>query len=138
MDPQDKITARENSTLVFATVAASASLLVLAVVLQTPYGQGIPLSIRGIGFLFSLLGPLYRDVTVFTIDQIDYMDVQSPKKYPKHATLPRMIIVRYFLLLPVVAWLTINSRPFWFLLLNIAALGLAGGISHLELSWRKK
>jgi len=134
---QDQINVRENSTLVFAAVAASASLVVLAIVLQTLPYQEIPLSIRCIGFLFSLLGPLYREVTIFTIDMIDYGEIKDQKEYPNWATLPRMIIVRYSLLLPIVAWLNVYGRLPWFLLVSFGAFALAWGISHLELSYRK-
>jgi hypothetical protein len=136
---QDRISVRENSTLVFTTVVSSASLLILAIVLQTPPYQRIPFSIRCIGFLFSLLAPLFREVTIFTYDLIDYGQLANHQNpYPKYATLTRMVILRYFLFLPIVAWLTFDRRPLWFLLLNLVALTLAWGISRLDLSYRKK
>jgi hypothetical protein len=137
---RDRINARENSTLVFTTVVASASLLVLAIVLQTPPYRRIPFSIRCIGFLFSLLAPLYREVTIFFYDPIDYGDLTNPPRYPICARLTRMIIVRYFLLLPILAWLTFDRPLPCFIFLNFVAIALAWGISHLELCYssRKK
>jgi len=100
---EDRIHARENSTLVFATVAASASLLILTFVLQKFVPPQI-LWINSIGFIFSILGPLYREVTIFSIDRIDYRGIRK-REYPWWATIPRMTIVRFFLFLPIAAWL---------------------------------
>jgi hypothetical protein len=102
---QNKLRARARATLTFATVAASASLLILALVWKDP--AQIPEWIKHIGFMFSISGWLYREVTIFTIDRIDYRDIGERDTYPWWATFPRMVIVRFFLFLPTAAWWTL-------------------------------
>lgn len=118
-----RLHARENSTLVFATVAASASLLFLIFVLDNFEPTQITDWVRWVGFLFSILGPLYREVTIFTIDGIDYRKIRERDTYPIWATLPRMVIVRVFLYLPIAAWWIFFENPanFWMTVTFIAA-----------------
>jgi len=99
---EDRLYSRENSTLVFATVAASASLLILTFVLQN-FVPPLFSWIANIGFVFSILGPLYREVTIFTIDLSDYRRI-GKTEYRWWEVIPRMIIVRFFLFLPIAAW----------------------------------
>ncbi len=139
MELQDRINARENSTLVFATVAASASLVVLAVVLQYPDLKILKIYpwVKHIGLMFSVLGPLYREVTIFTIDYLDYRKLPR-RNYPLKATLPRMIILRFFLFLPSVAWVIIytgNPACFWTTI--FLAFAIACAVSFLELLVRE-
>jgi len=105
-----KLHARENSTLVFATVAASASLLILTLLLQAPEPSKIPWWTKYVGVLFSILGPLYRGFTIFTVDRIDYGKTER-ETYPPWATIPRMIIVRFFLYVPIAAWIILLLDP---------------------------
>jgi len=102
MAQEDRLHSRENSTLVFATVAASASLLILTFVLQNFIPPQVSW-IAGFGFAFSILGPLYREVTIFTIDLSDYRRI-GRRDYQWWEVIPRMITIRFFLFLPIAAW----------------------------------
>src|SRR3990170_3939560 len=134
MGLQDRVNARENSTLVFATVAVSASLVVLAVVLER---RLVILNtypwIKDVGLMFSILGPLYRETTIFTIDYLDYKRMPR-QNYPFWATLPRMIIIRFFLFLPTVAWVIVyTENPFCFWTATLLAVVTACALSFLEI-----
>jgi len=140
MELQDRVNARENSTLVFSTVVASASLVVLAVVLQD-FNLNILKTqpwIKDVGLMFSLLGPLYREITIFTIDYLDYK--KMPKQnYPFWVTLPRMVIVRFFLFLPTVAWFIIyTGNPSYFWTITKLAFAISCVFSFLELLVRER
>lgn len=106
-----RLHARENSTLILATVAASASLLILA----TVFDNSVSLQdswISWIGLIFSMLGPLYREVTIFTIDLSDYRRIgERRREYRWLDVIPRMVIVRFFLFLPIVAWIIFLTSP---------------------------
>jgi len=139
-----RLYSRENSTLVFATVAASASLLILTFALQK--SDRLPIW-DWIGFIFSLLGPAYREVTILTIDFFDYKKIPEKDKYPFRTTLPRMLIIRFFLYLPIAAWILLFARPesspesSWLIMLLIALFGVAlsaGVLSGVELLQRKR
>ncbi len=67
MNQEAKLYSRENSTIVVATVAASASLLILSFSLQQ-----FNHSWDRLGLLFSLLVPGYREITIFTVDYFEY------------------------------------------------------------------
>jgi len=99
----------------FATMAASASLLIFALLWQKNGSSQIPDWVNIIGFVFAILGPLYREVTIFTIDRTDYHKLQQNWDYTFWEIVPRMIIVRFFLYLPITAWLILfikASYPF--------------------------
>jgi len=133
-----KLHARENSTLVFATVAASASLIVLALVLQTPDSLKIPEWVKYVGLFFSILGPLYRCYTIFTVDRIDYKKIPR-EDYSWWATVPRMIIVRFFLYLPIGAWVILlftGAEYFWIVIASLFAV--AAVISVIEWRYRNE
>ena len=114
---ENRVLARENSTLVFATVAASASLLFLALVLQEPISSQKPEWVKYVGLMFSILGPLYREFTIFGIDRIDYRNNRRP--YSFWVIFPRMVTIRFFLFLPIAAWLVLffGSTCFWTIVL---------------------
>lgn len=71
---QARIGTRESSTLTIATVAASASLVLLALSASPgSYNSTTHHSwLRFGGFLFALLGILYRETTILTIDAQDH------------------------------------------------------------------
>jgi hypothetical protein len=62
-----RINTREASTLVFSTVAASASLIFLAAIFQGNISPEWKEPMKWTGFLFSLLGPIYREKSRFTL-----------------------------------------------------------------------
>lgn len=103
-----RINTREASTLVFATVAMSASMVIFALVVQSNMPENLQW-VKWIGLLFSVLGLIYREVTVLTSDRIDYEELDRRLIAP----LPRphwfWIIFRgatilFFLFIPIVAW----------------------------------
>lgn len=110
-----EISARENSTLVISTVAASASLAILAIVVQS--GDVSSPDLAGIALLFSIIGFLYREVTILSVEREDYIALnkhrESLKRSLSHTQkgfiLARMYCVRFLLLMPVAAWSLIMS-----------------------------
>jgi hypothetical protein len=69
---RDNINTRENSTLVVATVASSASLLLMTLNSQTSH--------YCLGLLFALLGILYRELTILFSDNPDYKRLHELEK----------------------------------------------------------
>ena len=67
----DRINTRESSTLTFATVAASSSLVVLVLFIERGLQTAYPW-LGWIGILFASLGVLYREVTIWSIDKNEY------------------------------------------------------------------
>ncbi len=120
-----RIATRESSTLTFATVGASSSLVVLALVIdRTPQSVYPWLSL--IGMLFSILGIIYREATFWSIDKAEYEEIsdelhnliekQRESIRGRVFALIRRVAVRFFLWVPFIAWLT------WFLkLVSICA-----------------
>lgn len=115
-----ELTARENSTLVFSTVAASVSLAILAVVLPINSFQTkewFDLAFWA-GVLFPLVGIFYRELTIFLSDIPDYKELnrrterQEAPRRRRFSILARMTIVRFFLLLPIGGWLLIKASVF--------------------------
>lgn len=105
-----RINTREASTLVFSTVAASASLLFLVPIYQngTISSEWIEL-MKWLGFLFSFLGLVYREITIHTSDHIDYQVLRArlgvPLPRPQWLwIIVRGSIIRFFLILPIAAW----------------------------------
>jgi hypothetical protein len=71
---QARINTRETSTLTIATVAASASLVLLALAAnpESSFAYTHHAWLRFAGFLFALLGIIYRELTILTADAADY------------------------------------------------------------------
>ena len=71
---QARINTREASTLTIAAVAASASLVLLALAAspESSYAHTHHAWLRFAGFLFALLGILYRETTILTVDAADH------------------------------------------------------------------
>lgn len=110
-----EISARENSTLVISTVAASASLAIMSVVVQN--GNVSRPELGGIALLFSIVGFLYREVTILSVERQDYIELDKHLGFLKRRSnhtqkmfiLARMYSVRVLLLIPMVAWSLIMS-----------------------------
>ena len=108
------LSSRENSTLVVSTVAASVSITILAIRLESPSNEWFLLSFL-IGFLFSFLGFLYRELTIHGIDEAEYKILNSisassravDKKYSLFHFL-RAVIIRILFLIPTVTWIYIT------------------------------
>lgn len=97
-----EINTRESSTLVLSTVASSVSLAILS----TLFGKSIGLNEdwANFGFLFAFLGFLYRELT------IHFSEIPAYRLLPREihretcvsfSAFSRMVIVRWFLLLPI-------------------------------------
>lgn len=109
-----ELSTRENSTLVVSTIAASVSLAILAVAMQSTNAPWFGSSFV-MGFAFSLLSFLYRETTIFFVDSKDYTSLNSSlpplahsAKTGKTATSGRMFIMRFLLLMPMAAWVEVT------------------------------
>jgi hypothetical protein len=100
-----RLNTRENSTLTIATVASSASLVLIG--LAKPTDSNYPLLAAG-GVLFPLIGLLYREVTILTVDHSDldllgqWVHWWSPP-ITAYNYLRRMLL-RLLLTMPVLVW----------------------------------
>jgi len=112
-----QLSSRESSTLIVSTIAASVSLAILAVVMQSMNG---PLSDSAfvIGVAFSFIGFVYREATVFFVDPGDYNVLKlsalplTPSSRSREAAIfSRMFMVRFLLLMPIAAWLEVRLPP---------------------------
>ena len=109
-----QLSTRESSTLVVATVASSASLVLLGI------GTGQePLAHFWAGFLFPVGGEIYRELTIFTIDRSDSLELanlsqkestfsHSKWSWTRHL---RRFAIRLFLLGPSLLWLEPMKSP---------------------------
>jgi hypothetical protein len=131
-----KLNTREASTLTFLALATSASLIVFALSLdqqRSPLWEPLFWS----GVLFVVLGYLYRELTVFTIDMADYGKLPSERLPHRREWIYlgiRGFLVRWFFSLPVVAWLTVRWGSFVFL--AVASAGIVLFLQIVEL-WRR-
>jgi len=137
-----ELSSRENSTLVFSTVAASASLAVLVLALASTNLEWFSLEFC-MGFLFSLAGFLYREATIFGIDNENYTELRSLlslacEKSGKVRRLDflRMVAIRLFLLVPVGNWILVVTHTeavSWIAVTYLAIFGLAYYLSIREI-----
>ena len=103
---RDKLNTRENSTLVIATVASSASLILLTIS-----------SFHCYALVFAFLGILYRELTIFSSDRRDHAFLQNKcseylpntesensilKRWDRGARFIRSLIFRGLLALPII------------------------------------
>jgi hypothetical protein len=137
-----ELSTRENSTLVVSTIAASVSLAVLAVAMQS---TGAPWfgSAFVMGFAFSLLSFLYRETTILFVDSKDYTSLNSSLrptaqtiKVGKTATSVRMFIMRFLLLMPMAAWVEVTLPQDIQVLSWIALIAIICAVSSV-LTWRE-
>lgn len=109
-----ELSSRENSTLVVSTIAASASLAVLAFsipIINEPMFNWAFL----MGVIFSFVGLLYREVTVLLVDSSDYQILNSrvqpltPSNTARQvAVFTRMFILRFLLWIPIASWVELK------------------------------
>lgn len=131
-----EINTRENSTLVFSTVTASASLAILAGAL-TIGESGLPLWLGYVGLVFSALGFSYREITIFCSEIPSYrrlpayLRTENYSRRDRIGQFARMTIVRVFLLLPVWSWLVWLFPTPWLILILFVGLFV---IAPFELS----
>jgi hypothetical protein len=127
---QSRLGTRETSTLTLATVAASASLIILQL---TVTDKGLShLWLRLAGCLFALVGFLYREMTIYTAD----LREEALLRQLQHG-LPsnrywwiRALFVRAFLLSSVGAWI-VGLFNAWKPYLNLNSFGVMLIISAL-------
>lgn len=150
-DPFDYILARsrtrESSTLTIATVASSASLVLLALYIQALVDVelnediGISLSfdkfkplIQVTGITFAAVGILYRDVTIFAIHKADERTLQTQTRpQPNTHDAPRSGILRALLVIPIIAWVYVMDLGIPSIYGSIIGIGIYVGI----VSWRE-
>lgn len=146
-----RIATRESSTLTFATVAASSSLVVLALVIDRK-PQSVYPWVSVIGMLFSLLGTVYREATVWSIDNAEYEEISDElhnliesrrqRIRSRIAALTRRVSVRFFLYVPFVAWLAwfgnLESACVYLLLLAFLLFSVILSLPHLAPQYRPK
>lgn len=113
-----RINTREASTLGFVSVAASASLVVLALAVG-PNFDTYPYAwlIKWIGLASGILGFAYREITIWTIDRAEHdmlssglgrrIDSERADKRGLLGAFFRRLIVRSFLFLPILAWIAV-------------------------------
>jgi hypothetical protein len=145
------LSTRENSTLVFSTVAASASLAILIVTLEAIKPSWFGLAF-GVGFLFSTLGFVYREATIFGVNAKNYEELRSlrkisgeierrnDKRRTRILVFSRMIIIRLFLLIPTGSWILVVlnlQAAGWIALTCLILFGVAVFLSLLEYEKRR-
>ncbi len=110
---QARLASRESSTLSFASLGASSSLVVLALTIERGLDTSYPW-LKLVGILFAFLGVVYREAT-------GRLDIAEPRLGNRRlrdelatvrksaiqqlTTFIRRFAVRYFLNLPILAWL---------------------------------
>lgn len=106
---RDRVNTRENSTLVVATVASSAALVLLTAFDSSQF--------HCYALVFALLGISYREITIFSIDRRDHNFLRNSSFHPTYSTtesdnkhvlfldefarILRSFIFRFLLVLPV-------------------------------------
>ena len=138
---RDKLNTRENSTLVVATVASSAS-LVLLTALESP-------QFHYYGLVFALLGILYRELTIFSSDRSDHAFLRIKcseylpktesqnnilKYWDKEARPIRSFVFRVLLALPIIIFFS----AFAVCVLVVVIIGILVGIEECMISRRCK
>jgi hypothetical protein len=104
-----------------------------------------------VGISFALLGIVYREATIWSVDQIEIEE--QNKWYPSEvrkkrdkpiqqaATLLRQATIRIFLLVPIVAWLALICPVFqqhsWFMII-LLFFALIPSIPHMKSKQKKK
>jgi hypothetical protein len=106
---KDKLNTRESSTLVFSTVTASASLAILSILIEK---RTIPEPYFIIGAIFTLVGILYRELTILSIDRVEYGRLRQLEGVLTGRTLPRphptTLFMRRFLV-PFYLWIALDA-----------------------------
>jgi amino acid transporter len=97
-----EINTQESSTLVLSTVASSVSLAILSTLFDKPLNLSQDWAIYG--FLFAFLGFIYRELTIHFSEIPNYRVLH--RIFPRETStsfsaFSRMVIVRWFLLLPL-------------------------------------
>lgn len=108
---ENSLHSREGSTTLIATVASSASVVLLASFNFEGFSQIILL----VGFIFPVIGEVYRELTITSIDAVDYAELRTmlphllrdsdeiAKRFKMYAGFRRGSI-RLLLLLPSLVW----------------------------------
>ncbi len=133
---QSRLNTREASTLTFATVATSASLVVFGIVIQGS-SMGTYPWLPWLGSLFVLVGFVYRELTIHTVDKRDYEKLPRESRQGRNvSSFMRGLLVRFLLLLPIAAWFQ-APNPGWLSLPASSAFLLACiGITVVALAFQ--
>ncbi len=126
---------RESSTLVVATVASSASLVLLGIYPSATSNLPIALLENWAGFFFPIFGLFYRDLTVFTIDYANSKELHEltghSTPYPgwvRAATHVRRWVLRSFLAVPSAFWWLRISNYACTIFVPLSIVGLASAL----------
>jgi len=93
-------------------VASSASLVLLALNIERNIASSYSW-LNYIGMVFAIVGIVYREATHWTVDRLEYgllsksfrERLRRPSQFQKTFTVLRRFVVRFFLFLPIVAWI---------------------------------
>jgi len=117
---RERLNTRENSTLTFSTVTASASFILLSFFVNS--NQSSEDSFFFLGIIFTFLGIIYRESTIFTIDRVESKRLRQleseliGRKIPRPSFISltfRRFLVPFYLWMALSAWLIVKlSLPF--------------------------
>lgn len=142
-----KVTARESSTLVVATVASSASLVLLGFTISHEsllYWSGV---------FFPIGGFAYRELTIFYVDRYDYEELRQLVGTPlktsrwRKSQYFRSWLLRIFLIAPSLIWLAAFTTPNRIFGVKVAELGpvrtpisliIAGLVAAVLVYWESR
>jgi len=116
---KDQYLTRESSTLTIATITASLSLTIYAMVLSsTQMTLGTAQYTGLVALTLSFFGITYREITIFTTDIEDLKKIYQGGYEVPSFSLPRSFMLRMFFFIPVSLWLSLLMS----IKLNLAAL----------------
>ena len=123
-----EVNTRENSTFVISTVASSVSLAILTTLFDK--SLDMRMSWGAFGFLFASLGFAYRELTIHFSEISSYRELRKKLSLPREGVsfrvYIRMVIVRWFLLLP---------SAVFFNLIGVSGIICAFGATILSLTF---
>lgn len=124
---QSRISSREGSTLTVATVAASVSLVLLTLIVPESKATALTYhpGLRLAGCVFALLGMMYRETTIHTIDRLEnaHLDELLVARFGRNPFRPepnpgrffRSFLYRVLLLSSLIVWIELLFDSFlWF------------------------
>jgi hypothetical protein len=135
-----RLSTRESSTLTFASVAASASLVILTLMIE-PGVRCCYAWLEWVGVVFAVLGIIFREATIL-LDRAEFCMLTSRFRGRLERThrselywwvMPiRRIIVRFFLCLPVAAWVAFAFSTLFGAIVAVAAVGYSILSTYLQ------
>jgi len=132
---RDRVNTRENSTLVVATVASTAALVLLTAFDSSQF--------HCYAFIFAFLGILYREITIFFPDRLDHNYLKSTRFHPSDYDINagywntvarniRSFIIRLLLVLPLIIFSLFNYNVLYALTVLLLVIPFALEISMMS------